>query len=158
MNRFVCLYVSMSVTLFKTLYSTTYIEIWNKEYFVFKSFQKSSLFLNKSWFSTVSFHICQNIHFTNLKSFTLENKKFLYWKNSKVFFVPIQILIFYNFYLISEKIYILQNLFIKHKIFWIKKLSFLFSFYIFFFFHFLNRSYGRFVLVFVETNVETNLT
>ena len=29
-------------------------------------FQKSSLFLYKSWFSTISLYICQNIHFPNI--------------------------------------------------------------------------------------------
>ena len=69
--------------------------------------------------------------------------------NSKVVFVSIWILIFYNFYFISAKIYILQIHIYKIQ----NLLNYEIKFYIFFLLHLLNHSYGRFVLVFVLVHV-----
>ena len=51
-------------------------------------FQKSSLFIYKSWFFTISIYICQNIHFADIlikyksfiKSFSLKNTNFFVCK------------------------------------------------------------------------------
>ena len=101
-----CLSVCLSVghTFLKTLYSTTYTDIFIKckifqiikkkniclnifqkffkiyyikryESCLFNSFQKLSLFLYKFWFSAISLNICQNI-FINKKSFALNIRFF----------------------------------------------------------------------------------
>ena len=80
----VCLYVFLYVCMYVRMYvSHTFIEnliFYNlyilQIYFVirikkirilcFIEIKKSSLFLDKSWFSTISLYICQNIHFTNI--------------------------------------------------------------------------------------------
>ena len=47
-------------------------------------FQKSSLFIDKTWVFTISFYICQNIHFADIlikyKIFRVKNTNFLFFK------------------------------------------------------------------------------
>ena len=103
-------------------------------------FQKMSFFLYKSLFFTISFNICQNVHFTDI---FIKHKIFILNKNCCLKFFVCHLCFLINFF----------SLFISEK----KKISFypctvrykIFNFRLKIFFHFLNRSYGRFVFVFL---------
>ena len=99
--------------------------------------QKSSLFLYKSCFSTISSYICQNIHFTNI---TVNNKSFILKKFKtfwKTFFVyRLRLLINFIFSL-TQKISAFTICIVKYENFDL------------YCFHYLNRYYGRFVLVYL---------
>ena len=130
MNRFVCMSVCLSHFFWNPyilqLIHSTYILIkYNifriKKIRIFFSFffQKSSLFIDKSWVLTSSFYICQNIYFADIlikhKIFLVKKTFFLYFflKSSlflyKSWFSTISFNIFQNIHFI--------NIFIKYKMF-----------------------------------------
>ena len=113
---------------------------------LYRKNQTSSFFLYKSRVSTISFYICKNIHFTNT-------------------FMKYKIVFIKKIILFLETQFRMSSLFLNKLYFslWLRKCqlslivllnmkSLIFDFKIFFYFHyywfhFLNRSFGRFVLV-----------
>ena len=160
------MYVCLSVTLFfwkpYILQHVHFLDILFK-YKIFKKkskigvfkkkfFQKSSLLLYKSWFSTVSFYICHNIYFIgslidllNMKSLTLRNKNFssnIFFKSRLCFYINLD---FYYFILKLPK-YTFHFTDYNYKI---KNLLQYFFCNILFYMSFLFRSYGWFIFVFI---------
>ena len=129
----------------KRLYSTSNTFYWytlkykivlNKNNFFFFLNQNLSLFLNKSWFYTFSFYVCQNIHFTGIfiiyKIFYRKKYEFYVFNKFKsrlCSYININFLQFLFYF--CQNIHF-TNIFIRYKIFWIKKFIYFFSFDIFF--------------------------
>ena len=108
----------------------------------------SSLFLYESCFSIISFYICQNIHLINI---FMKYKIFKIIKNFLEFFFRMSSLFINNFFfLFYSENFSFNHCTVNYGFFDFR--FFVFLYFNFQCFHYLNRSYGRFVHVVFETS------